>query len=284
MELTDLKIFLCIAEEGSISRAAERLDYVQSNVTARLRKLEEELGTALFRRFSKGVALTEKGAVFREYALQIVTLSEEASRAVRDSDEPGGPLVIGVVETATCGRFMQMLSEFQLRYPAVELSFIAGQSSELSEKVLNYELDGAIIAGAPESPELDVEYQTQDELKWLMNPEPGALPDLSAVQWAVSPKGCPYRRALEAWLRDEGVSSVCMIELGSVDMLLSSVRSGLASTLLPASVLTGEYEKLGAWPVPEKYRYTTTSLVRRKSRFAHQAFQAFVDMVRTKGL
>lgn len=48
MELSDLKVFQAIAEEGSISRAAEKLDYVQSNVTMRLRRLEEELGVLLF--------------------------------------------------------------------------------------------------------------------------------------------------------------------------------------------------------------------------------------------
>ncbi len=61
MELSDLKVFQAIAEEGSISRAAEKLDYVQSNVTMRLRRLEEELGVLLFYRKPKGVQLTEKG-------------------------------------------------------------------------------------------------------------------------------------------------------------------------------------------------------------------------------
>ena len=60
MELSDLRIFQAIAEESSISGAAKRLDYVQSNVTTRLRKLEEELGVLLFYRSVKGMTLTEK--------------------------------------------------------------------------------------------------------------------------------------------------------------------------------------------------------------------------------
>lgn len=68
MELNDLRIFQAIAEESSISGAAKRLGYVQSNVTARLGKLEDELGTLLFHRSVKGVTLTEKGALVRKYA------------------------------------------------------------------------------------------------------------------------------------------------------------------------------------------------------------------------
>ncbi|WP_258168297.1 LysR family transcriptional regulator [Paenibacillus sp. AR247] len=78
MELSDLKVFLAIAEERNISRAAERLGYVQSNVTARIRKLEEELGLPLFYRHPKGVTLTDKGVTFSEYAKNILNLSEEA--------------------------------------------------------------------------------------------------------------------------------------------------------------------------------------------------------------
>ncbi|TDF94775.1 LysR family transcriptional regulator [Paenibacillus piri] len=284
MELTDLKVFVAIAEEGGISRAAERLDYVQSNVTARLRKLEEELGVSLFHRLPKGVALTEKGMVFREYAVQILHLSEEAAKAVQETDEPNGSLTIGVVETVTCGHFMQILSDYQARYPHVTLTLVTGQSFELLEKLLNHQLDGAFLIGEIQSTKLIVEYQEKDELKWLGQQKEAATPDLSAVKWAVSPKGCPFRNILEEWLRSEGITSIPVIEISSLETLLSCVRSGLASTLLPASVLTGGYEQLSAYSIPEKFRRTTTSLVRRQSRFSHKAFQAFADMVRMSGL
>src|SRR5690554_2679683 len=88
MELTDLKVVMVIIEEGSISRAAQRLDYVQSNVTARVRKLETELGIQLFNRHPKGVTPTEKGLAFSKYALDIIRMSEEAVMAVREPDYP----------------------------------------------------------------------------------------------------------------------------------------------------------------------------------------------------
>ncbi|QAV19339.1 hypothetical protein PC41400_17350 [Paenibacillus chitinolyticus] len=60
----------------------------------------------------------------------------------------------------------------------------------------------------------------------------------------------------------------------------SSVQTGLAATLLPASVLTGECADLGIYPIPEKYRFTQTSLIHRKDRFKSKAFTAFSDMIR----
>lgn len=95
MELRDLKVFQAIAEEGSISRAAERLGYVQSNVTARLRNLEEELGGLLFHRLPKGVQMTDKGKLFRQYADSILRMAEESVRVVRDDGKPAGQLRIG---------------------------------------------------------------------------------------------------------------------------------------------------------------------------------------------
>jgi DNA-binding transcriptional LysR family regulator len=117
--MTDLKVFISVAEEGGISRAAKKLDYVQSNVTARIRKLESEIGADLFHRHPKGVRLTEKGAQFRDDALTILSLADEAIKAVQEKTYPSGPLVIGVVETVTCGNFMNALSDFQTRYPEV---------------------------------------------------------------------------------------------------------------------------------------------------------------------
>lgn len=284
MELTDLKVFLTVAEEGNITGAAERMDYVQSNVTARIRKLESELGVPLFHRHPKGVTLTDKGIVFRDYASSIVHMSDEAVRAVQETPYPSGPLCIGVVDTLNCGSLMRALSSFQTQHPNVSLTLLTGASSELLDQVLNYKLDGAFVTGDYPSSKLVSEYATQDELQ-LLTPNTGdTYPDLATLKWAVSPKGCPFRSILEQWLQSEGLSLVNMIEISSLETLLSCVQAGLASTLLPASVLRGDYELLGAYSVPEPFRYTKTSLIRRNDRFTSKAFTVFAEMVKASGM
>ncbi|MBW7457694.1 LysR family transcriptional regulator [Paenibacillus sepulcri] len=284
MELTDLNVFNITAEEGSISRAAERLQYVQSNVTARIRKLESELGVALFHRHSKGVVLTEKGVLFREYAHRILSLSQEAVNVVQETSYPSGPLAIGVVETVTCGNFMNALSDFQTSFPDVSLSLSTGNPTELLAKVVNHQLDGAFITGEIKSSRLVFEYSMQDEIKLLTKHTLEGDPDLSGMKWAVSPRGCPFRAILEEWLYREGIPLVNMIEIGSLETLLSCVRSGLASTLLPEAVLAGEYAVLRSSPIPEDFRYIQTSLVRRNDRYSSKAFAAFVELIKENGL
>ena len=138
MELSDLRIFQAIAEESSISGAAKRLDYVQSNVTSRLRKLEDELGVLLFYRNVKGIRLTEKGALFRKYADSIIQMADEAIAVLQDQDNPAGTLRIGVVETVTCGNFMNLISTYQTQYEQVTLRLETGNPSALMEKVKNF--------------------------------------------------------------------------------------------------------------------------------------------------
>ena len=90
MDITALKIFLAVAETGGVTRAAEKLHYVQSNVTARLKQLEEDLGTPLFYRNGRKLQITPAGQILSGYAERILRLTEEARQAVQDSPEPRG--------------------------------------------------------------------------------------------------------------------------------------------------------------------------------------------------
>jgi LysR family transcriptional regulator, cell division regulator len=279
MELTDLKVFLRIADEGNITRAAEQLGYVQSNVTARVKKLENELGIPLFNRHSNGVTLTEKGRMFRDYACSILNLSEEAVRAVQETPYPSGSLTIGVVDTVHCGHFIKSLSDYQTMYPDVTLSLLTGSSSELIAQVLNYQLDGAFVTGNI-PPKLVADYVEEDEVKLLTKSKEQPFPDLAVTKWAVAPTGCPFRNILERWLLSEGIPLTNMIEVSSLETQLGIVRSGLAATLLPSSVLSGEFADMGSFSIPEVYRHTSTRLIRRNDRFRNKAFSAFTELVK----
>lgn len=284
MELTDLKVFITVAELGSISRAAQKLDYVQSNVTTRIRKLESELGVSLFQRHPKGVILTQKGTLFRKYVLSILHTADEAIRAVQEKEEPSGSLTVGVIETVTCGKWINLLADFQTQYPEVSLTFLTGTPSDLLDKVYNYEVDAAFLTGILPSTQINIDYSIQDELVMLSNESKQSHLDLTNTRWAVSPKGCPFRATLEDWLQHEGYTLTNLIEISSLEPLLSAVNCGLASTLLPRSVLSGEYATLAAYTIPKQFRYTDTKLVHLKDRFQSKAYKAFVRLVQENKL
>ena len=148
-----------------VSGVAEKMGYVQSNVTARIRKLESELGVPLFDRHPKGVTPTEKGLVLYRYAKEILDMTEEAVAAVKEPPYPCGPLVIGVVETmATSPSFIQALSHFQRTYPEVALSLVSGTSPQHYEGMLSRRLDGAFITGDYDMSPLVSELEIREEV------------------------------------------------------------------------------------------------------------------------
>ncbi|MGE7091925.1 LysR family transcriptional regulator [Lysinibacillus sp. NPDC048646] len=283
MELSDLRIFQAIAEESSISGAAKRLDYVQSNVTTRLRKLEEELGVLLFYRNVKGIMITEKGALFRQYADSIIQMADEAIAVLQDQDKPTGTLRIGVVETVTCGNFMNLISTYQTEYEQVSLRLETGTPFELMEKVKSYELDAAFVTGDLSSTDFVLDYAQTDEIVLLSRKEL-SISTLLEQKWAISPKGCPFRRKLDQWLQNEGLALTDFIEISSLETILSSVRVGITATILPKSVLTGSYEQLHVTPVPDHYKFIETGLIRRKDKYLSYAYKAFAELVKEQGL
>ncbi|MFF2888498.1 LysR family transcriptional regulator [Paenibacillus sp. NPDC057967] len=283
LELSDLKLFQAIAEEGSISGAAKRLEYVQSNVTARLRKLEDELGVLLFYRKPRGVQITEKGELFRKYVVTILQMADESIKVLQDHDKPTGSLKIGVVETVTCGNFMNLIASYQSQHEQVTLSLKTGTSVELMDKLKNFELDAAFVTGKLNATNFVIDYSVTDELVILS----GKSLEVSALReqkWAISPDGCPFRMKLEQWLEEEGVALSHFIEISSLETILGSVRAGLTSTILPRSVLKGAYEDLYVYPMPEAYQHIETGLIRRREDYVSNAYNYFANLVKKEGL
>src|SRR6476659_1317717 len=164
MELSDLLTFSAVARSGGITRAAEELNTVQSNVTQRVKALEAEIGMALFERHSRGMTLTGAGRRLLPYAQRMAALSREAMLAARDDGEPRGPLAIGSMETTAAVRLPALLADFHRRFPAVRLSLRTATTADLVAGVLDGSFDGAFIAGPIEHAELTATTAFEEEL------------------------------------------------------------------------------------------------------------------------
>ena len=110
MDIHDLTVFAAAARHGSVTRAAQSLATVQSNVTTRIRLLETELKVQLFHRNHRGITLTEKGQQLLPYAQQMLSLMEHAKAAVSESREIGGKLHIGALQSTATARLPALLS------------------------------------------------------------------------------------------------------------------------------------------------------------------------------
>ncbi len=145
MDLADLRIFLAVVREGGVTRAARRLNRVQSNVTTRIRQLEDGLGVALFLREGKRMQLAPAGRTLLEYAEQILALAERARAAVQDLT-PRGLLRLGAMESTAAVRLPAPLAAYSQRYPDVRLELKTGNPTELATALLADEIDAALVA------------------------------------------------------------------------------------------------------------------------------------------
>jgi len=200
MDVRDLATFAAVARLGGMGRAARELNTVQSNVTQRVRRLEQSLGVTLFERSRSGARLTAAGQRLMPYAARLDALLADASRAARDDGVPRGTLTIGSLETTAALRLSPLLASYVSAHPHVDLVLRTGTTVEMIERVLDCELEGAFVAGPVTHPELIGAPVFEEELALLSAPSRRSIKDILGqphLRLVVLRSGCSYRQRLE---------------------------------------------------------------------------------------
>jgi LysR family transcriptional regulator, cell division regulator len=285
MNAADLKFFAAVARVGGMNRAASELNTVQSNVTARVRALEEHLGVALFHRGHKGVTLTAAGQRLLPYAIKVTHLLDEARRAVKDDGEPRGRLTIGSLETSAALRLAPVLAAYAAAYPDVDLVLHTGTTYELIAQVLDHLVEGAFVCGPVDHQDLVEEVFFREELVVLAPRTVRSLDDLirkGDVKIVVHPQGCAYRQILENILIKRGVVGIRPLEFGNIETIYRSVGAGLGITLLPKSLIGSIWRDNGVsvHEVPEAETRITTVFVHRQDALMSSALKEFLKFMR----
>ena len=285
MDAADLRVFEAVARLGGMGRAAAALHTVQSNVTAHIRALEEELGTPLFRRLPRGVELTAAGRRLLPYADRVARLLDDARRAVRDDGTPRGPLVIGALETSAALRLSRPLAAYAEAYPEVDIALRTGTTAELMRMVLGDLVEGAFVCGPIAHPDLDTLPVFAEELVLLSAPSLHSLDALfaqSEVRIVVLRAGCSYRQRLEEVLARRGVATPRVLEFGTVEALFGCVAANLGVTLLPRGLLGPVWQegRVAVHTLPAADAMVETVFVRRRDAHLTSALSAFLAMLR----
>lgn len=244
MESLELRIFREVANVKSITQASENMCYAQSNVTAHIRHLEQELGTALFIRHSKGVTLTEKGKQLLSYAEQVVHLLDEAKRNLTENEPI---LKIGATQTIAAHALPVWLDAFTKAYPETRFSVSTGIQSQLIQAVADGGLDCAFVNTQIENSKVIPLLSMQEDLA-LITPENCSYEESIRLPLVVSNvSGCPYRGLLESWvLRNTGAPAK-VVALDTLTGIIKAVGFGWGISLLPKEVIP-ERESLRLYP------------------------------------
>lgn len=278
MDINELRVFVTVAQKGTVTRAAKALGYVQSNVTARIQQLEAELNTRLFYR-NRGMFLTPDGEKFLSYAERILQLMKEAEAALTGSDEPSGRLAIGANPKVATLYLPKILAQFHKDCPNVHLSLISGRDEELVQKVRHYELDVAFTKSVVGDDSIRATLVFEEELVLIANSDTDDLDTVFSKPFLMNSRGCVYRTQLENWLKSQGIGEVRIMEFNQLDAIIEGVAAGLGSSLVPQSAVQ-KYKNLvvKSFTVPQPFSKTKTFLIRQKDSQLTSALEKFIEV------
>jgi DNA-binding transcriptional LysR family regulator len=282
MDLGDLQIFRSVVHAGGITRAAERLNRVQSNVTTRVQQLEADLGVQLFIREGKKLHLSPEGKLLLDYADRLLDLAQEAREAVHDA-KPRGLLRLGSMESTASVRLPVPMNEYLSRYREVSLELRIGTPRELATAVREGELDAALVA----EPIADAPFEKiplyDEELVIIAaaNHPPIKSPqDVNGRSVLAFEAGCPYRQRLDDWFARSSEMSDRVIEMSSYHAMLGCTVAGMGISLVPKMVLKTfpDAKLLSIHPLPPGLKIAPTVLIQRKGAVSPKV-NALIDVL-----
>ncbi|MGI1797859.1 LysR family transcriptional regulator [Priestia sp. TRN 1309] len=248
MESQDLRIFKCVAETKSLSKAAEVLGYVQPHISQRIKKLEEELDTKLLTRTNRGVTLTDEGEALFNYAQRILRLMEEAKAEV-NPNKFRTSLIIGASQTVSASKVPALFSSFLKEHRDIEVKIKTDRKQVLQEMLSYGEIDGLFLSGTYNGAQFERVYHYAEKMVLISSLYEAREEKDQPTLLINSDANCIYRNRLLAFSKEHHIPSI--MEFDSLEAILQGVRDGLGISVVPASVVNSrgdmkriEYQEL----------------------------------------
>ena len=286
MNLNDFKVFQAVAENGSFTKAAAATNTVQSNVSARIKFLEEEFDNKLFVRTTRKIELTEAGEKLLKVAKEVQVIIEDAKESISGKKHsPHGLIKIGCIHSTAALRAPGILEDFTCNYPEMGFQLKTGTSASLKKDVLSFKLDGAFIAGKVKNPELVAEPVIIEELCIVASSLTPTLEKLTQsarpLKLIVFSKGCSYRALLEKFLSSMGFGHYKYIEMDTLDGIINTIEAGLGISLMPAELIKKHYSyrNLVTFSLPGRFAKSQTVFIRRKDFPVSEGYHLFLESI-----
>jgi DNA-binding transcriptional LysR family regulator len=287
MELSQLEVFLAVARERKFSRAADKLFRTQSAVSQTIRKLEEELGEALFDRSSREGVLTDAGKVLYEYAEKLINLRTEASESLSELRElQTGKLVIAANEF-TVLYLLPVLAEFRRLHPMIKITVERALSSHIPDAVLRYNVEFGVVSYEPQEASLSTVVVFLDELVLVVPPKHPlasgsevSIRQLGAESFVAHIVSSPYREKVIQLFKSYKTPLHMDLELPTLQAIKRFVAMGNGVAFVPeisveTEIARGELVRI---PVKELQLKRKLRLIYRKDANLSHAARAFLKV------
>ncbi len=286
------RFFLEVAKAESISAAALVLGTSQSNVSARIARLEAKAGVALLRRHTRGVGLTGAGEALLPHARELLRLAARAMASLQENTQGRAELRIGAFHTATASLVPRMLSGFIRKNRGVRLTVRAGTTEQVRALLGDDDVDCAFLVGGAVDGTMTTHARFSEELGWVAKAgtvRPGRSPLLQVLAdlplYSVR-RGALYETSVRQLFQDAGFTPAMPLfqEAGSTEILREMLALGSCFTLASRRVFAEEI----AAGVLEFHAVATPSLrlqpmlVSKRGRALPEVPAAFVRFAKTQ--
>lgn len=284
MTLEQLRIFLAVAGQSHMTRAASMLNLTQSAVSAAIAALEAQHGVQLFDRMGRGIRLTAEGEAFVPVARAVLSEAETARIALQDlSRETRGTLRIHASQTVASYWLPQRLAGFWQTHPGVEILLHFGNTAEVAQAILAGEADLGLVEGQIAQTQLLRRVVAQDEMVLVMAEghqlasRPLSACEYTALDWVLREPGSGTRSAFEAHLAQMDLTVADLriaMEMPSNEAVLSAVLAGDMVSMVSqrmANRWRGVHARRVDWAPPPLRSFTVLTHPQRHSTRAAQA-------------
>ncbi|MBQ7795818.1 MAG: LysR family transcriptional regulator [Lachnospiraceae bacterium] len=289
MDLKYLNTFRTIVEEGSFSKAADRLNYTQSTITFQIGQLEQELNTRLFEKIGRRMVLTKAGEQLIPYVDNVLDSVNKMRNFERDLAECQGDLHIGVGETLLCFRLPAILKEFHDHAPKARLFIRSMNCYDIRDELLNGTLDLGVFYQDVGGFGTNLQTYSLGEFETVLAASPQTkqnhpdfiTPDQQIpLPFIINEPNCIFRQMYEEYIRANSILMDHTIELWSIPTIKNLVKSDVGITYLPRFAVQEELESgdLVAIETAIEYPYITAVCAHHKNKWISPLMQLFIEI------
>ena len=284
--LKQIKVFLETAHTLNITQAAERLSMSQSAASESLKSLESQFDIQLFDRVGKRLQLNDFGKIIQKQAESFLAQAQALEQALSTHDQVGE---IKVGATLSIGNYLaiHILSEFKHLYPQANVLLEVANTTNISEKIANFELDVGLIEGEIAHSELEVIPWREDELVVFCAPSHPLAhrknlndKDLIQAQWILRETGSGTRQAFDYAMH--GILSLLNVELElqHTEAIKRAVESGMGIGCLSRITLHDAFKRGSLIPlqIPQRDFHRQFYLILHKNKYRSAGIQNWIKL------
>lgn len=292
MELKYLNTFKVIVEEGSFTKAAERLNYTQSTITFQIGQLEQELSAKLFERIGRKMVLTKAGEQLIPYVENVLNSVERMRNFEKDLMSLKGDLKIGVGETLLSYKIPPILKAFHTKAPNAHLFLRSMNCYDIRDELIAGKLDMGVFYNDVGGFGTSLETVPLDTYRMVLVASPTVkdlypdfiTPNLKIpASFIINEQNCIFRQIFEQYLRKKSILLSHTIELWSIQTIKQLVQNDVGITYLPKFTVERELAQGTLSEIPTEITDATITAVcgYHKNKWVSPLMKLFLELCET---